>query len=417
MKILYFRLKGYAGIYHGMGLDEIVIPFNSFTSNIILIRGENGCGKSTILNALSLEIDGSDMYRTDMIYDTSGQVNMIDYPAEKEIHLADGSDIYKILIISPIRNNKRTTTRAYISRNGEELNPNGNVSSYKDIRNSILDMDPNYIALSMISSENRGLVDKTPSERKKFMSNVIGSMDFFNNCYKNLSKKSSIYRSNINNIKSKIYNLGDPDNLYATLSAYNQRLSDLDKQKSMLINKIAECNATIKLLDPDNKIQDLYQSILDELGSINAEINKYSSQHELLMGRFMKSHQNDIYEEKKNIEENLIKIQDKLYADKASLTFNLSRLDDVQSKINMCLNKINIMKSDNIRDDIETIVSEIKEKYTVVIVTHNMQQASRSSDWTAFMHQGQLIEFNQTADFFMNPREQKTADYLSGKFG
>ncbi len=51
------------------------------------------------------------------------------------------------------------------------------------------------------------------------------------------------------------------------------------------------------------------------------------------------------------------------------------------------------------------------------MVTHNMQQASRSADWTAFMHQGKLIEFNQTADIFMNPQQQQTADYLSGKFG
>ena len=71
MRILYFRLKGYAGIYHGMGLNEIVIPFSQFPHKIILIQGTNGCGKSTILNALSLDIDGSDAYRADATYDPS----------------------------------------------------------------------------------------------------------------------------------------------------------------------------------------------------------------------------------------------------------------------------------------------------------------------------------------------------------
>lgn len=66
---------------------------------------------------------------------------------------------------------------------------------------------------------------------------------------------------------------------------------------------------------------------------------------------------------------------------------------------------------------IEATMMSLKENYTIIIVTHNMQQASRASDWTAFMHQGQLIEFNQTAELFMNPHEPKTADYLSGKFG
>lgn len=66
---------------------------------------------------------------------------------------------------------------------------------------------------------------------------------------------------------------------------------------------------------------------------------------------------------------------------------------------------------------IEDLAVELKKDYTIIMVTHNMQQASRSADWTAFMHQGKLIEFNQTADIFMNPRKQQTADYLSGKFG
>lgn len=66
---------------------------------------------------------------------------------------------------------------------------------------------------------------------------------------------------------------------------------------------------------------------------------------------------------------------------------------------------------------IEATMMDLKKNYTIIIVTHNMQQASRASDWTAFMHQGKLIEFNQTTEIFMNPHEQATNDYLNGKFG
>ena len=72
---------------------------------------------------------------------------------------------------------------------------------------------------------------------------------------------------------------------------------------------------------------------------------------------------------------------------------------------------------DRSTSQIEDTLVQLKEKFTIIMVTHNMQQASRSADWTAFMHQGKLIEFNQTADIFMNPQQQQTADYLSGKFG
>lgn len=63
---------------------------------------------------------------------------------------------------------------------------------------------------------------------------------------------------------------------------------------------------------------------------------------------------------------------------------------------------------------IENTLHDLKDDYTIIIVTHNMQQAS---DWTAFLDQGNLIEFNRTEQMFMNPQVQKTADYLSGKFG
>lgn len=66
---------------------------------------------------------------------------------------------------------------------------------------------------------------------------------------------------------------------------------------------------------------------------------------------------------------------------------------------------------------IEATMMDLKKNYTIIIVTHNMQQASRASDWTAFMHLGKLIEFNQTTEIFMNPHEQATNDYLNGKFG
>jgi phosphate transport system ATP-binding protein len=66
---------------------------------------------------------------------------------------------------------------------------------------------------------------------------------------------------------------------------------------------------------------------------------------------------------------------------------------------------------------IEDLISELKDKYTIVIVTHNMQQASRVSDYTAFMYLGELIEYDTTETIFLNPKYKQTEDYVSGKFG
>jgi phosphate transport system ATP-binding protein len=66
---------------------------------------------------------------------------------------------------------------------------------------------------------------------------------------------------------------------------------------------------------------------------------------------------------------------------------------------------------------IEQLIEELKRDYTIVIVTHNMQQAARVSDRTAFMYLGELIEFDQTEKIFTKPGKQQTEDYISGRFG
>ena len=66
---------------------------------------------------------------------------------------------------------------------------------------------------------------------------------------------------------------------------------------------------------------------------------------------------------------------------------------------------------------IEELAMELKEKYTIVIVTHNMQQAVRISDYTAFFLLGELVEFGETEKLFSQPRDQRTEDYITGRFG
>jgi len=66
---------------------------------------------------------------------------------------------------------------------------------------------------------------------------------------------------------------------------------------------------------------------------------------------------------------------------------------------------------------IEELINELKSDYTIVIVTHNMQQAARVSDYTAFMYLGRLIEFNDTNSIFTNPHRKETEDYITGRYG
>ena len=66
---------------------------------------------------------------------------------------------------------------------------------------------------------------------------------------------------------------------------------------------------------------------------------------------------------------------------------------------------------------IEELINELKTDYTIIIVTHNMQQAARVSDYTAFMYLGDLIEFGETSTLFTNPSKKQTEDYITGRYG
>jgi phosphate transport system ATP-binding protein len=66
---------------------------------------------------------------------------------------------------------------------------------------------------------------------------------------------------------------------------------------------------------------------------------------------------------------------------------------------------------------IEKLIEELKEKFSIVIVTHSMQQAARVSDYTAFFHMGKVIEYSKTKELFTHPKHKKTQDYIAGKFG
>jgi phosphate transport system ATP-binding protein len=66
---------------------------------------------------------------------------------------------------------------------------------------------------------------------------------------------------------------------------------------------------------------------------------------------------------------------------------------------------------------VEELISELREKYTIIIVTHNMQQAARVSDSTAFLYEGVLVEYGVTEKLFVKPRNKQTEDYITGRFG
>ena len=262
MKIVYIRLKGYVGIYSGMGLNELEIDLSKSKHKITVISGINGCGKSTLLRAISLMPDTPQ----DFIPNVS---------AEKHIKLLDGDNLYEITILSPVSRSSRGTTKCSIIKNGIELNPNGNVTSYKEIIFQEFELDSNFIALTRLSGDDRGLADKTPAERKKFMSFIVESLETYNAIYKNLNKKSSIFKSYVSNLHNKIQGVGNEENLRSTVISLENRRESLNKAIESLKNSIIESNTLLSVNDPDGILQLMYEKTEKEVDDRRRSYNQY----------------------------------------------------------------------------------------------------------------------------------------------
>lgn len=253
MKFTRLILDNYIGIYNGMGLTHIDIDLALCRNKILIIRGENGSGKSTIFNAMTVLPDPNEMF-------IPGQA------AYKIIELQDGQVHYKMHFVHPIKSNgTRDTTKAYLSKivNGQtiDLNPNGNVTSYKDILYDELGLDPNFIALSQLSTEDKGLASKKPAERKRFVNAIMSSLEVYNNIYKSLIKKSSATKSLMQTISTRLGSLGDPSVLAANLHSIESQINKYNNEKDQATQELMRYNAKKELLDPDGSIQSRHSTL------------------------------------------------------------------------------------------------------------------------------------------------------------
>ena len=267
MRYVYAHFKGYIGFYSGLGMEEVSIDLSKAKTGIILIHGINGCGKSTLNAALNPFPDPSSSFVPNM-------------DAEKHLIIDSDGDIYDIDIVSPADINGGRKTKAFIKKNGLELNSNGNITSFKEIIFSEFELDSNYIALSKLSGDDKGMGQKTPSERKKFASNIIENLEFFNNMHKELNKRSSIFKSRVNNLHTKIQNIGSRESIEVTLKGLKLKEADINSRLLDLNNQIVSIETRASINQEEIlKIQGInndLQSIQMKTKQLKADLVSYS---------------------------------------------------------------------------------------------------------------------------------------------
>lgn len=384
MRFASIYLSNYIGIYNGMGLNEIHIDLTKCQNRMLIIRGDNGSGKSTLFKAMNLFPDGNDSFIPGL-------------PARKEIVLIDNQTMYKLVFIHNIKSNgERDTTKAYITKTfndmAAELNENGNVSSYKDIIYSELGLDANFVALSQLSNDDRGLADKKPAERKRFVNSIISSLDTYNNIYKTLTKRSSNYKSMINAIVAKLNILGDEKTLTDNLEVIEQKINSIQDSKDKAVSELAKQQSLVTLIDPDGSIKNTETTVTAELelaqkssDSVQSVIDNLMKTNNISSTDFKKSltnlqnQRNDLSIENQ-IDRNTIEtLMSQKEAEAVELDKKTKKLAALQNEYNydILVDKIKELKSelDGISEElkskvgIEDIMSLTKDEYILALET------------------------------------------------
>ena len=337
MRLLSLRLENYIGIYNGMGLSSIEIDFSKCIHKVLIIKGDNGTGKSTIFKALTPLADSSIDY-------------IPDKTAIKEIaYETDFQTILNIKYESIVKDGIRRPTKCYLNRLNpdgsiENLNPSNNITTAKEVIYDILGIDDNFITLSQLSANKKGLGGLKPSERKRYVNSIISSLAAFNNIHKLITTKSTILKSIIDSYVTKLSQIGNIAIVEDAIKKDTVALQELDNKKNGLISEIATIKAELSRLDSSGNFLDDYKNlsmrkiILEKEIRDLPDIEDYSEekliQYEKDMAKYeaneemLSSRAKELLDEESKINNNITELTIKLDS-----LYNKEHMDDLNSKI------------------------------------------------------------------------------------
>ena len=337
MRLLRLRLENYIGIYNGMGLNHIEIDFSKCIHKVLIIKGDNGTGKSTIFKALTPLADSS--------------INFIpDKTAIKEIaYETDFQTILNIKYESVVKDGIRRPTKCYLNRLNpdgsiENLNPSNNITTAKEVIYDILGIDDNFITLSQLSANKKGLGGLKPSERKRYVNSIISSLAVFNNIHKMISTKSTVLKSIIDSYVTKLNQIGNVAIVEDAIKKDTLALKELDNKKNGLISEIATIKAELSRLDTSGNFPNDYKDlsmrkiILEKEIRELPDVEEYSEekliQYEKDMARYeaneemLSSRAKEILDNELELSNNVTELQIKLDS-----LYDKDHMDDLNSKI------------------------------------------------------------------------------------
>lgn len=338
MKIKYLRLDNFIGILAGLGKDTIEIDFTKNKSKFVLLKGSNGSGKTTILSSLNPFATSNDNRNNVIIEGREGY---------KEIHYDIFGDEYII------KHYINKSTKSFISKNGEELNPNGGVKTFNELILNIFGIDKSYFKIARLGSNMTNFIDMPTSERKKYISNFIGDVDYYLELHKHANEILRDLNSNNKYLENELSKLDSEANLQIRLSHINTEREILKKELDETFNKISVAEFSIFELSEVEDTNKYYRSF-KQLESEYVIIKEKYDENVAKRPNLYEMTIEEIKERKNNNEIAKGILSGKI----AEAEGKLNSLQQNKNVLDNNLNSINIVK---LEKDVKTIEDTISE--------------------------------------------------------
>lgn len=349
MKITYIQLRNFASIFTGMSRTKIEIDFTSANQKIIHIKGPNGSGKTSLLStfhpfAYNKEDDSRD----------NSELILAGKEGYKEVHYKEGNDEYIIRhIYQPKPNNKRTV-KSFISVNGNEMNANGNVTSFLEIVKDTLGIEPDFLRLLRLGPQVSSFIKLSNTQRKDYASILLSEVGIYAKMFKKVSERSRNIKNTMKIVSEKLNRLHVLDDV--ELRQEISRLENNIKENNIIIdnytNEIGIYKGKINSINDSGD----FRYDLEYMGNNIKEKERYYNK--LLSNLKTDMSTNDIENNIKRLESRLTELSNS--RDMAKLVLDMN-INNISKLYDARRDKEEILSKFTTKSDVESLENKIKE--------------------------------------------------------